>query len=713
MTDDSVVTTPRDAAPEVASSPGKSWRAFPDGIGLDLVLADAGGGRSHEDLAEPFVTLGHRGRFSRTLLARVVGPGGGCVRDVALKVQSDDYPIAELPGWSNTDVEQQWRDQYRLWVAAGAAGAAPAIVDVLPAATDGGAPLLPSTLYCKKRRAFFTTPCPECGAPLDTCREDLLLESHGLPRYDHSLERFLYCRTCQTEGRPAKFYSMILADPTLRSRAPVGEQSDLYRALARLAREGGPLPCAGCANVPACYPQEDRAAGEVIRLLTPLSFYEYRALPVERMSLHYDELAALLGGKDPKGAVTTSSTIGVAPSRRYLFEDDPRGKLPLEILRLKLALYTQLVTAASSLHRATQLPHLALSPENVMVEMETPPVSLPRLYNFRTRILGVGTARQRRFDGLDAAGLAVPLLEPPPLRDSTYAAPALPGTGTAHGGLLAISAVSATGSGPVTIEAALTSDAFDLRALSAKDAVQVVVRQGRPVPLSLEFLANPKPQTTTRVTMRSTPMAIDSSSAQQLRALVGQPALRATFYVHPCLYAPHDLQSLGLMLFTTLAANEEQSPGEVVTAVRAVAAAIGQFRTDHAEASAEEISDAASRRLQRLEAEGPLAPRHLFHRPSEASGSDSQALSTFWHMALMLGLRALVQVPGFGFCRRHDDFDPAHPEGTADHLLAELRILGHNLDAELLDMQGKRQEIAEAVARVREQLRARRSRSTG
>jgi hypothetical protein len=79
----------------------------------------------------------------------------------------------------------------------------------------------------------------------------------------------------------------------------------------------------------------------------------------------------------------------------------------------------------------------------------------------------------------------------------------------------------------------------------------------------------------------------------------------------------------------------------------------------------------------------------------------------------MLGLRALVQVPGFGFCRRHDDFDPAHPEGTADHLLAELGILGHNLDAELLDMQGKRQEIAEAVARVREQLRARRSRSTG
>src|ERR1051326_1686402 len=297
MADDSVVTTAPAPLSQPAVGATEAWSAFPPGTRLELVTVESGEGRSHEDFVDPFVSLGERSRFSRTLLARVAGPNGETVRELALKIQSDDYPVAELPDWSNPDVDEQWREQYALWTEAAAVGAAPTVVDVLPTAPDGGAPLLPPTLYCKKQRAFFTTPCPECGAPLATCRDGALLEQQGLPRYDRSLERFLYCPRCRDEGREARFYSMILADPTLRKRAPVGEQSDLYVALAHLARAGGPLPCAGCANVPACYPTEPSAPSEALRLLTPLSFYDYRCLPLERLHLHYAEFSALLGGK--------------------------------------------------------------------------------------------------------------------------------------------------------------------------------------------------------------------------------------------------------------------------------------------------------------------------------------------------------------------------------------------------------------------------------
>jgi hypothetical protein len=706
MADDSVVTTARETTPPRDAEPSREWDAFPSRTRLELVAAEPEAGRLSEDLVDPFVSLGNRGRFSRTLAARVAGPQGGTVRELALKIQSDDYPIAELPGWSNPDVDAQWREQYVLWNQAAAGGAAPALVDVLPTAADGGATLLPPTLYCKKRRAFFTTPCPQCGAALETCRDDALLDRHGLPTYARSLERFLHCPRCRDEGRKSKFYSMILTDPTLRSRAPVGEQSDLYVALARLAREGGPIPCAGCANVPACYPSDERAAGEVLRLLTPLSFYDYRCLPLERLHFHYDEFAARLGGRRD-GADRAPST-GTRRLRRYLFEDDPRGKLPLEILRLKLSLFTQLVTAVSTLHRSTGLPHLGLSPENVMVELQAAPTGLPQFYGFRTRLLGIGTAR-RRLAGSSPAELAVPLLEPPPVRDAAFAVAIRPEAKSVHAGVFAPASTSAAPGDLLSVAGQLTSDAFDLRTLSPKDAVEVTIRQGRPLPLSLEFLANPTPDGPNRATLRSAPFRAEPALAQQLRSLIGQQPLRATFVVHPCLHAPYDLQSLGLMLFTTLVVNERQPTPVVVETARSLADGIAQFRRQHPDAQPEQVAEFASRQLRQAEAGGPFDPRQMFDRPpAEGVGG----LGPFWHAALVFGLRALSQAPGFGFCRGQDDFDPAHPEGPADHLLAELQILGHNIDAELLGMQGKRQEIAEAIDGVREELRPKLSRQS-
>jgi len=677
----------------------RSWEAFPPGLRLELVYATPPPGRRYEDLAEPFVSLGDRGRFSRALAARVSGPIGGEVRALALKMQSDDYPIGSLPGWSNADVDAQWDEQYALVRAAAATGAAPAVVDVLPAGIDGGVPRLPPTLFCKLRRAFFAAPCPLCGGELHVCRDDTLLEANGLPRYDGSLERFLYCSACS--GKPDhRFYTLMLADPNLRQRAPVGEQTDLFRALGRLAREGGALPCHGCSNEPTCYPAG--GGGDAVRYLTPLSFYDFRCSAAERLDLHYDELIAAIGGKD--GVIAPSEGQRRAHTRHFLFEHDPRGRLLLEILRLKLLAFTQVVAAVSALHRATRRPHLSLSPENIMVRLDPPGYGLPVLYRFAIRLLGIGTNLHRTLEGLDDTRLAVPLLIAPAFRDNTFASSLLAASAAAQEGTLVISALSKGEREETIIEGELRSDAFDVSALTPKDALHINVRQGRPLPVTVELLANPTRVDAAVVRLRSAAVRADATQLGQLEALVGQGPVRAAFAVYPCLHVPCDIESLGILLFTTLAANSEQGPAAVGKAARALGKWLVEYQQSHPAIGEEELAGVARAELQRAGSEGPWALRHLLHDPKRFPEQPSGSLEGYWRAALVLALRALTRAPGFGFCRAHDDFDPLHPDGPADHLLSELAILAHSIDEELLVLQGRRREIGEAIRRVRQRL---------
>ncbi len=79
----------------------------------------------------------------------------------------------------------------------------------------------------------------------------------------------------------------------------VAEQTDLYAPSPRWRDAAVRLPCAGCEQLSSCYPADGAAGGLVTRRLTPLSFYEYRCLALERLHVHYDDFAALLGGRFP------------------------------------------------------------------------------------------------------------------------------------------------------------------------------------------------------------------------------------------------------------------------------------------------------------------------------------------------------------------------------------------------------------------------------
>ena len=270
---------------------------------------------------------------------------------------------------TNPDVEAAWaREVDVLARCAPAAAGIPAPVEVLDR-LPGSPRVLPPTLYCKRRRAFFTAPCPTCGTPLADLRDDRVLESLGLPRRDRSLARFLACATCGT-GTPVDALPGAGRRAERRGRRCAG-------SLPRLRAAGAPRrPRAAVPGLRARAHLLSRGGRRRVAAScsTPVTFYESRAIALPFAHLRWDEAMQLAGAASPAavaGGATTEPGRAreierlvprLAAQAAHLFAHDVAGKLGLEVLRVKLALFAQLCRTTAALHRYTRAPHLGLTP---------------------------------------------------------------------------------------------------------------------------------------------------------------------------------------------------------------------------------------------------------------------------------------------------------------------------------------------------------------
>jgi hypothetical protein len=664
-----------------------------------------------EILADPFVTLGDRGGFSRVLLAEVQGVRDAPLLRVAVKLQSDEYPF--LPegvgvGLTSDEVESAWEREMDVLERCGASGSGiPSPIEVLER-TPGAPALLPPTIYCKRRRAFFAAPCPTCGAPLADVRDDRLLESLGLPRRDRSLARFLSCQACQASGTGRLW--ALLKEPA--SGTGVGDAQDLFAAFAALARQPGrALPCQGCEHVPRCYPGD--VAGEALRLLTPVTFYESRAVALPLLHLRWDEAMRLAGGA-PLGTIVEG--VGTEPGRArelrrlaqvlapqsaFLFAHDVAGKLGLEVLRLKLGLFAQLCRATAALHRHAGTPHLGIAPARVMVCIDPEPSGLPWLWRLGVRLAGLGNARARAMlaagdETLPAVPYERPLLvdpvfAPPRLREAPLAD--LPAVAT----LLAITPVGETSA---VLELALEAETVDLSSVSRGDLLDISVVQGRP-PLSLKIVAVPVAAPGHRLTVRTLPFPAGAGLRETLAQLMGTPLPRTRFTVQPCLHIPVDVHALGMMLLTGLLGHASRSHAAVGAAVqeireRIVQRARGRGSEGSDALAVEAISDLASEAFSK---------RHLFDGPEAHEVAAAAVPDPLWLDALLTGLRAVTWLRGFGICQDAADFDPHHPEVKTEFVLELVESLLRRVDAALFGLPGRGVEVRAALARIAREMK--------
>jgi hypothetical protein len=377
----------------------------PAGLRFELVLPDG----DLEGRDDPFLALSDSGRFARVLLARVaMGPTP--LRTVALKMRR---AAPRTPGTPppNPAVDERWDRE----LATLRAVSSPDVVRLLD--PGPGADRAGPVTFCRKMRLAFHPLCPECMAPLRDCRDDALLRSSGLPPYSESSVRYLYCSACSAKraGGSAVFYG---------ESAQAGGGSAEVRGWNRLARDGGAIlrapisaetrdrlqrefPCYGCQHRDECYSESSDGSGPVVAesRLMPLSPFDLQVIPMEVLPLRFDEFADLLGGAgwsevraralaEPGGAgresVLAPLDAVLASPLRWLHGNDRTGRLPLEVLRLKLALFGQAARGVRAVHEAAGRALLDLGPSSVMVDVGGSGTDLPALWSFRAKVIDVG-----------------------------------------------------------------------------------------------------------------------------------------------------------------------------------------------------------------------------------------------------------------------------------------------------------------------------------
>ena len=373
----------------------------PGGLRLELVLPDG----PLEGRDDPFTTLSDAGRYSRIHLARVfLGPTP--IRLLALKVRRS-VPRTENGAPANPVVDERWDRELGTFRAA----VAPEIVRWFDPGSeeDRGRPVT----FCRTVRRTFHPICPSCLGPLRDCRDDDLLRSAGLPAYSESSVRFLACAAC-APGAPV-FYS--------ESPAPEGSTADV-RGPARLARDGGAIlrtevsedarerlerqfPCYTCEHREECYPEGADLSTPIPAesRLTPFSFHDLQAIPMEAMPLTYGEFSDLLGGADwapmrekavaepgasGRGAAIAPAEPSLLSRLAFFHRNDRSGRFPLEALRLKLALFGQAARGVRGVQEASGRAMLGLDPSSVMVDLGGSGEDLPALWSFRAKVIDVG-----------------------------------------------------------------------------------------------------------------------------------------------------------------------------------------------------------------------------------------------------------------------------------------------------------------------------------
>jgi hypothetical protein len=373
------------------------------GLRFELVLPDG----PLEPLEDPFVSIGDGGRTSRILLGRVaLGPA--TLRLLALKVQRDVPP----EGVTNPEAEAAGRRE----LAALRATDAPEVVRLLDAGPEFDRNR-PVTL-CKTTRRTFHPLCPNCVGPLQDCRDDALLSEAGLKTYTESGVRYLHCPACaaRREGGPVTFYTESPGGGETDGKAAVRPRNELYRdggAILRASvsaetreRLEAEFPCYTCEHREECYSEGSDPGRPILAesRLVPVAFHEFHAIPMELLPLRFDEAADLAGGADwsavrrraletggtGRGAALAALDGPLASSFQWFHHGDRTGKFPLEVLRLKLGLFSQAARGVRALHAATGRPHGDLGPASVLVDLPATGPEMPVRWGFRAKLVDVG-----------------------------------------------------------------------------------------------------------------------------------------------------------------------------------------------------------------------------------------------------------------------------------------------------------------------------------
>lgn len=331
------------------------------------------------------------GPFSNRIFTDIYANGGDSLRIVVLLLQRSNYePPRTMVPLNNTLLEAAWQKAFEFHRQGDSLNRPILLRNQVNA--EGRLQAFSPLFFCRHTKKWFQPVCPQCGLALDLCRDDALLEQRGLPGYNDSLERFLYCKTCSKISPASPFFV-----PLKRTGLPdiVQDQQGLillYKQLLATLPEEAALPCRGCKDVDACYGNEELA----VKRIEPVSFFPFYMLMFPAPTCGaIDFIRMISGGADagvPEGA-TGERQIG---ENRFFYQDEQRQFL--EILYLKLTFLAQVVGLLVPEDHSNKIQGFDFSLDSIGVDLVAPGAGLPAFWNFNARILdSVGSFQTSPF----------------------------------------------------------------------------------------------------------------------------------------------------------------------------------------------------------------------------------------------------------------------------------------------------------------------------
>jgi hypothetical protein len=679
----------------------------------------AAGDDSLESKDDPFVPLNDAGRFSRVLLGRVASGSNHTLHPVAVKLQRGSYrPAASGSAketMTNPLLEEMWRRERE---------------HLLKCAGDEVIPLIdlgensfrsrPVT-FCKKVRAYFHPPCPKCRGPLADCRDDALLRDHGLPEFSKTITRYLACAACTAGSGRKTFYTLSPGtEEHVTGEADVRRRTELYRDFGAIVNSlsekerssiAGGFPCAACPHREECYPAEG-AQGKPIPAetrLVPVSYHEFHLLPLEVMELHYDEMSDLIGGASwqvLRDRVRQTAAPGREPVLsaidpvftspiQWIYRGDTSGRFALEVLHLKLNLFSQVCRGLRAYHARCREPHMDVSPSQVMVDIIPGSTNFPSRWTFRAKLIGV--AGPNRFATVGApAGVLPDLLVPAADVDRIFVSPLVRKAEFGREESLRVTVRSVKTEGSRTrIEGSASSERARMESCQPGDVLRFVPAAGSgPLEgLTLWGTVDAPEERGIRFTAVLDAAADGSKKPGDFDAAVA---------IFPRFQVPCDLYGLGMLFFRTLLVNDTTDLLAVDDGVQRVLKKLALWLEGKKSPAAARVAGELMPIVER-EKEVFSSPAVLFLQ--EDRDERPRALPTrLWSDVLLFGFKLLTTIEGFSFATGHADFPVDHPEGMLDLVMTELAGLEDRVRIELFSRGDRDREISDVVGEILDEL---------
>ncbi len=535
------------------------------------------------------------------------------------------------------------------------------------------------------------------------------------------MQRYLYCKACAAgPGRRTFYTASASSDEKPKGDADIRRRGELYRDFGAIVNKLGAdeqaalsvaFPCAACLHREECYPPEG-SPGKPIPAesrLVPVSYYDFHLLPLEVMELHYDEMADLLGGASWEAMRERIRKTG-APGRdpvlsevddvftspiQWIYRGDTSGRFALEVLHLKMNLFSQLCRGLRAYHARCREPHLDVSPGQVMVDIVPGSTNLPARWTFRVRLIGVAGAQRFPTEGAPE-GAVPPLLTPAPDADRIFVSPFVRKAEFGREESLRVTVRSVRAEGAVfKLEGSASSERARLENVQAGDALRLAPAGGPLEGMTVWGVVDGTEERGVRFTA-----VIGGAPGMDPSRKPGDFDAGVAFY--PRFQVPCDLYALGMLYFRTMLVNDGTDLLAVDDAVNRVLKKLALWLEGKKSPAAARVAGELMPIVEReKEVFATTAVLHLQDDRDERPRALPQRL---WSDLLLFGFRLVTGIPGFSFATGHADCPPDKPESLMDQVMTELAGLEDRVRIELFSKAERDREIFEVCSELLDEL---------